>query len=79
MQKIIYKCDVCGSDTKSIATGKDIQVIFTTEENEGRSIDPYLSIRKIDICKDCMQKVLAGHYIYGEGAMGYNKYYFKAY
>jgi len=76
MKKEIFNCDVCGLEGDVIIK-KDIQVIFTTDQTEGRSIEPHLSMEKIDICKSCLNKVVQGNYLWGYGAQGYNKYYFK--
>jgi len=75
MKKEIYSCDVCKKETE--VKKERIQVIFTTEQDEGRSTEPYLSDQNIDICKDCKKTVLEGKYIYASGAMGFNEYWFK--
>jgi len=74
-----YYCDVkgCGvSVTKDELKGKYIQVIFTTEQTEGRSVQRYLSNETIDICEGCMKRILNGEYLYGSGAQGFNQYWF---
>lgn len=73
-------CDVCRcADTNDSGFKKDcaLQVVFTTDQNEGRFTEPYLSKEKIDICCDCYANLLAGNYLFGSGAQGYNKYHFK--
>lgn len=75
MRKEIIKCDICGSEKDLLEKGMD--VIFETEQTEGRSSEPYLERKKLDICKECMVKVLKGNYVFASGIMGYNKYYFK--
>lgn len=76
MKKIETLCDICGED---VGCNKEntIQVIFTTDQTEGRSCKPYLSIEKMDICNVCLDRRTRGESIYGYGAQGYNKYYFK--
>lgn len=74
-KKETYYCDVC-EEEKEIKN-LDIQVIFTTDQTEGRSKSPYLSKQIIDICDDCMSYLLQGYYLFGSGAQGYNKYWFK--
>lgn len=74
MKTTTVSCDVCHA-TKDIKE-KTIQVIFTTEQTEGRYIAPYLSDCKMDICACCLNKVLKGNYLYGRGAMGFNTYLF---
>lgn len=78
MKKIItkYYCDVCKKETNNEEI--DIQVIFTTEQNEGRSCYPHLCNEKLNICDDCMEKILFdGNYIFASGGMGINTYVFK--
>jgi len=83
MKEEKYTCDIeeCKSEcsNKSLPTINQvsIQVIFTTDQTEGRSCSPYLDMKKVDICKSCMAKVLQGNYIWAHGANGYNSYYFK--
>jgi len=54
-----------------------INVIFTTNQNDGARRDPYLSVASLSLCKACMSRILNGETVYAEGAQGYNKYYFK--
>lgn len=72
-------CDVC--EEKLLITKeykpKKMQVIFTTDQDEGRATKPYFSIGDLDLCKKCQEKALEGNYIYVTGAQGYNKYSFK--
>ena len=75
MKKTISFCDLCKKE--GATEDKAIQVIFKTDQTEGRSTKPYLSHEEIDICPACMDKVLDGNYIMGAGAQGYNRYWFK--
>ena len=76
MRETIVKCDICQSE--KVIDNFKIQVLFTTEQTEGRGITPYnLSDEKLDLCESCRSHVLKGNYIFAEGAMGYNKYYFR--
>lgn len=68
-------CDVCKKEATIL--DKTIQVIFTTEQTEGRSVKPYLCDKKMDLCEDCMKRRLSGESIFANGAQGYNSYYFK--
>lgn len=77
-------CDVCKSDIdffslkySNLQVPTNIHVVFTTEQTEGRSVDPYLSLETIDICPACMRTILGGKMLFAEGAMGNNTYYFK--
>lgn len=77
-EKIEYTCDIdkCG---QFCLPGKDqLQVIFTTEQNEGRPRDRYLhSFYTLDLCDDCKKHLLKGNYVCAYGAQGYNTYYFE--
>lgn len=75
MKKEVYTCDIsnCGNDPAY--KDKELDVIFTTEQTEGRSCPPYISRQKLDICDTCMSKLLkSGKYIQATGAQGYNTY-----
>lgn len=71
-------CDVCSIIIKSDThKATNLSVVFTTEQTEGRSTEPYLSLVKIDICPTCMKSILLGKMLFAHGAMGFNQYYFK--
>ena len=57
----IYSCDVCKEQTS--IQSKDIQVIFESEQTEGRQVKPYLYTLRIDICNVCLDKILSGNYM----------------
>ena len=48
MKKTRYYCDLCKEEGSNHP--KQIQVIFTTEQQQGKNCEPYLSTEKIDIC-----------------------------
>lgn len=75
-QTIKYHCDVCRKEMAKKEPMK-IQVIFNTDQTEGRPCSPYLDEYRLEICDDCLKKVHKGHYIFASGAMGHNDYYFK--
>ena len=75
-RKEIITCDICKCNDE--VTQKRIDVIFETDQTEGRSTKPYLCNNVIDICENCLSKVTKGNYIFASGAMGYNDYYFKS-
>lgn len=69
-------CDVCGSKEK-VTDKIKLQVVFTTEQTEGRSCPNYLSDQKVDLCEHCYNIILEdGEYLFAHGAMGHNTYYF---
>ena len=76
MKTTTVSCDVCG-DTKHTKTEICLDVIFTTEQTEGRGSAPYLSNQKMDICPTCLSRILEGNYLFAHGAQGHNTYYFK--
>lgn len=74
-----YQCDICTWQLPSTKNYKPttMQVIFETEQDEGRLTKRYFDIVQIDICQNCIDIALTGKYIHATGAMGYNNYYFK--
>lgn len=71
-------CDVCKKpDAKPRGDRQNFQVIFTTDQTEGRSREPYLSMERVDLCDECYAKVLDGNGLFGSGAQGHNQYWFK--
>lgn len=76
IEKLICDVDNCitnNEDVKSV----DLQVIFETNQTDGRSCKPYLSNEKVDLCTNCRQKILDNNYLHAYGAQGHNTYYFK--
>lgn len=74
-----WSCDIKDCSNETNGKQKNLQVIFTTEQTEGKSVPPYLQSESIDICDSCMQRVVNGEAIFAYGAQGYNTYYFKIY
>lgn len=77
MKHEYYSCDVCQSSEKPVTLRK-MQVIFTTEQDEGKSVKPYFENKEVDLCDSCYKKALQGQYLFADGAMGYNKFYFRS-
>lgn len=73
-----WKCDIdgCDNDVPENNRGIRMDVIFTTEQTEGRGVEPYISkTTSLDICKSCLGRVVkSGKYIRAHGAQGYNTY-----
>lgn len=65
----ICTCDICHKECDVLEV--TYPVMFTTEQTEGRSVKPYISYEKIDMCAECLKKAIN---IKGAGAMGYNEY-----
>ena len=77
MKKEIIQCDICKKESfnKTDILTYSLQVIFTTEQNEGKSVEPYLDNVNIEMCNDCYKKLLETRtYIIASGVMGHNTY-----
>jgi len=76
----VVRCDVCEGVIDSVTKDNkcvEMQVIFTTEQTEGKSCANYFSFLQLDLCDDCKERALSGHYIFAAGAQGCsNRYYF---
>jgi len=90
MKKTIeeYYCDICGKKInkefiKTLPHKNDdgtitLSIVFVTEQTEGMHCTPYICIDKLHICEKCYYKIINdGKQIFGSGAMGDNKYWFK--
>jgi len=83
MRKEIVMCDVCKEDYLHQSgeykekKKSNIQVIFTTDQTEGRPCSSYLQMVTIDICPTCFGRILDGNYLFATGAKGHNTYKFK--
>lgn len=77
MDKTTTYCDIegCGKESEYMRPRRDMQIIMTTETDEGHKCDPYIVHLDIDICQTCYAKILLGAAIFGEGAQGHNKYH----
>lgn len=71
MRKVVEvtTCDICNKEKP--VTEIEYPVLFHTEQTEGRTVTPYISKQKLDVCSDCKPKLLVVH---GWGAQGYNEY-----
>ena len=58
-QEVFY-CDVCDEIVQEKDFNKQIMlpVLFSTNQNTGEEVTPYLDYKKIDVCKKCLKKVL---------------------
>lgn len=78
MQIITHKCDIqgCKSEVSDHIKVK-LQVIFTTEQTEGTSIEPRLTseMYALDLCNEHYNQIVNGQYVYARGAQGYNTFY----
>ena len=67
----IVKCDLCGKVKKTGCHTVKYPVLFTSDQTEGRSCEPYISYENIDVCDECLSKIIK---VTGYGAQGYNNY-----
>ena len=80
MAEVKYNvCDIKGCDNKATFIKTKLQVIFRTEQTEGRSSTPYLDNVSLDLCAHCLNRVIDEEkYVNAVGAQGFNEYYFSA-
>lgn len=70
-----YFCDIYGCKNECHKDYVKMQVIFTTEQTEGRPSNRYFAEANIHICNDHRIQLLEeGKYILANGAQGYNNY-----
>lgn len=64
-----YYCDLCKKEG-----AKEYRTFarFHTEQTEGRMVKPYLTVVKIDLCENCIEKVVV---LNGEGCQGNNRFW----
>lgn len=76
--EIIY-CDLCTRNSETVKGIKPmrLQIVFTTEQTEGRSTTPYLTSENLDVCPSCYDDIITYSPVYGSGAQGYNKFELK--
>lgn len=67
-----HKCDVCREPANHLQV--KVQVVFTTEQTEGRPTTPHLSIDALDLCEGCLQQIIRRHPVKASGAQGHNTY-----
>lgn len=67
-----FRCDLCGTECEENEINHvKMPVLFTTEQNEGRLVTPYLTTCDIDLCITCLDRALT---IEASGSMGFNRY-----
>ncbi len=74
MTTTVITCDLCKEALPANSKKVSIQVVFTTEQTEGRSTEPYLCLESIDCCKTCLNRIIDSHPLWASGAQGYNTY-----
>lgn len=75
-RKQLILCDICEKEVKNpTKEPKQYNIIFDTEQTEGRGVKPYFTKEKLDLCEECLKKLKDWNVqILGSGAMGYNRY-----
>lgn len=76
MSKVEYHvCDISNCENHAEYIGENHNVIFHTEQTEGRPCEPYFEASKLDLCKDHMGDLILGETVHAHGAQGCNTYY----
>lgn len=70
-------CDIKGCDKDAAHKQKMVSVVFSTEQEEGRTVPPYLQGEKLDFCADHYQTFINLQPLRATGAQGYNEYELK--
>lgn len=71
----ICTCDICRKETQNFKT-INYPVLFLTDQTDGSGVKPYISQQKLDVCQDCLYKIIM---LKGRGAMGNNTYIIERY
>lgn len=72
----IVRCDVEGCG-KEGAKPRKLDVVFVTEQTEGRSTKPHIVASVLDVCDDCIEHAISTRQLLtASGAQGHNTYRF---
>jgi len=77
MKRESWLCDIkgCQNEVPKENRKTRMDVIFTTEQTEGRGVPAYITNEKIDICASCKARVImCKRYLVGHGAQGSNTF-----
>lgn len=78
MKTETFTCDIKDCGGKLGIKFRKLAIVMETDDNEGRSCEPYLATYEFDICAKCYVKMIDERkLISAYGAMGHNTYYFK--
>lgn len=76
MKNINIICDICKKEAQH--SHKKLPVIFTADQDDGKSsCAPYFDYYDVDLCEEHNAYMMAGHYLFSNGVMGHNDYFFK--
>jgi hypothetical protein len=67
-----YTCDVCKNTATKLK--QKVPVVFLTEQTEGRSCKPHLTMETLDLCDGCMERIVKSYPLTAYGAQGNNTY-----
>lgn len=67
-----HTCDLCEGPATKLQ--QRVPVVFLTEQTEGRSCSPYLTIETLDLCEKCFQQIVGRCPLTAHGAQGHNTY-----
>lgn len=70
----MHTCDIEGCGKAATHLQTKLQVVFVTEQTEGRPTSPHLSNEVLDLCGECLQRIVERHPVVGQGAQGNNTY-----
>lgn len=71
-QKVtMITCDACGNPVPEDSERINFPVLFTTSQEDGRVVEPYIENCKLDLCYKCKYNVIK---IKATGCMGNNEY-----
>lgn len=77
MKKIKILCDICKKE--AYRSYKKLPIIFTADQEDGKSgCEPYFDYCDVDLCKEHSTYLMEGHYLFSNGVMGYNDYFFNS-
>ena len=66
----IIKCDVCEQEKE--VTKNTMQMLRNFDANDGRTFYKHLTIRTLEICKECKEQVLvSGRYLVDNSVEGF--------
>lgn len=69
-----HTCDIAGCGKPAVKLQQKLQVVFTTEQTEGRPTTPHLTDVVLDLCESCLQRIVERHPVRAAGAQGHNTY-----
>lgn len=76
MQKKVITCDICKSEITDRDCRQNIPVVFMAKQLFGGYTKPYLSNVTIDICQECLQRLITAFPLRATGVQGNDRYYF---